>query len=59
MTIRGTWNGEVLAESDQTVVVGGITTSPKPTFALSTSSAAREILDHVAFWKGVEVAEVT
>ena len=97
MTIRGTWNGEVLAQSDQTVVVEGNHYFPEadvraeylePSQAHSTcpwkgeagyrsvvvdsrdnddaawlypepKGAAREILDHVAFWKGVEVAEVT
>jgi uncharacterized protein (DUF427 family) len=97
MTIRAIWNGEVLAESDQTVVGEGNHYFPEadiraeylePSQAHSTcpwkgeagyrsvvvdgrrndddawfspepKDAARGILGHVAFWKGVEVAEVT
>jgi uncharacterized protein (DUF427 family) len=97
MTIRATWNGAVLAESDQTVVVEGNhyfpeadvhaeyfessrghTTCPwkgeagyrsvvvdgrrnddAAWFYPEPKGAAREITDRVAFWRGVEVVEVT
>lgn len=96
MTIRATWNGAVLAESDRTVVVEGnhyfpdddvrseffepsgtTTVCPwKGTASYRTvtvdgqrnpdaawyypdpKEAAKEITDHTAFWKGVEVVEV-
>jgi uncharacterized protein (DUF427 family) len=96
MTIRATWNGAVLAESDQTVVVEGNhyfppgdvrseffepsathTTCPwkgeasyrsvvvegkrnedAAWFYPQPKDAAKEIADHVAFWKGIDVAEV-
>lgn len=96
MTIRATWNGVVLAESDQTVIVEGNhyfpaadvrdeyfvpsdTVSECPWkgtayyrsvvadgqqnpdaawFYPAPKEAAKEITDRVAFWKGVEVAEV-
>jgi uncharacterized protein (DUF427 family) len=95
MTIRATWNGTVLAESDNTVVVEGnhyfppasvkteyFEPSDKHTtcpwkgeasyrtvvadgkrnedaawYYSSPKSAAAEITDHVAFWRGVEVTE--
>ena len=93
MTMRATWNGEVLAESDDTVVVEGnhyfpINSVKKQFLKESATSthcpwkgdasyysivvgsaentdaafyyptpkeAAAEILDRVAFWRGVEV----
>jgi uncharacterized protein (DUF427 family) len=96
MTVRATWNGAVLAESDETVVVEGNqyfppgsvraeyfedsathTTCPwKGEASYRTvvvdgkrnddaawyypdpKEAAREITDHVAFWRGVEVTEL-
>jgi uncharacterized protein (DUF427 family) len=96
MKIRATWNGAVLAESDDTVVVEGNHYFPESDvnaeyFVPSAShtfcpwkgeasyrsvvvdgqrnddaawyypepkDAAKEITDRVAFWKGVEVAEV-
>ena len=96
MTVRATWNGAVLAESDQTVVVEGNQYFPPASvrveyFEDSTThttcpwkgeasyrtvvvdgkrnddaawyypdpkEAAREITDHVAFWRGVEVTEL-
>jgi uncharacterized protein (DUF427 family) len=91
--VQAVWNGEVIAESDDTVVVEGnhyfprasvredvLRESDKQTrcpwkglasyFTLEVagktnadaawyypkpSDAAKEITDHVAFWKGVEV----
>ena len=96
MTMRATWNGKVLAESDATVMVEGnhyfppasvhgqffepsdsTTTCPwkgeasyrtvvadgdrnedAAWFYPSPKTEAAEITDHVAFWRGVEVAEV-
>jgi len=96
MKMRATWNGTVLAESDDTVVVegnhyfpesavrteyfepsGSHTTCPwkgeasyrsvvvdgernddAAWFYPEPKDAAKEITDRVAFWKGVEVAEV-
>ena len=96
MTIRATWNGAVLAQSDDTVVVEGNHYFPpedvvddhfepsdthsvcpwKGTASYRTvvvdgvrnvdaawfypepKDAAAEILDRVAFWKGVTVEEV-
>jgi uncharacterized protein (DUF427 family) len=93
--MKAMWNGEVLAESDETVVVEGNhyfpvdsinsqffkssdTTSVCPWKGTASyytievagaenvdaawyypnpKDAAREITDHVAFWKGVEVTE--
>ncbi len=93
--VKATWNGAVLAESDQTHVVEGNHYFPadsiaKQYFKPSDSTtecpwkgaasyytidvdgktnedaawyypdpkdAAKEIKDHVAFWKGVEVSE--
>lgn len=92
--VQAVWNGEVIAESDDTVVVEGnhyfprdsvreelLRSSAKQTrcpwkglasyFTLEVdgqtnqdaawyypqpSEAAKDIADHVAFWKGVEVA---
>jgi uncharacterized protein (DUF427 family) len=97
MTMRATWNGTVLAESDRTVVVEGNhyfpaddvraeyfepsdTTSVCPWkgtagyrsvvvggdrnedaawYYPDPKDAAKEITDRVAFWKGVEVSEVS
>jgi uncharacterized protein (DUF427 family) len=96
MTVRATWNGAVLAESDRTVVVEGNHYFPddqlrseyfEPSDTQSVcpwkgtasyksvtvdgdrnedaawyypepKEAAKEILGHTAFWKGVEVTEV-
>ena len=93
--MKATWNGAVLAESDETVVVEGNHYFPPESinrtyFAESEThtrcpwkglasyytvevegeqnkdaawyypdpkEAAREIKDHVAFWRGVEVTE--
>lgn len=93
--MKATWNGTVLAESDDTVVVEGNHYFPRESLVnnhFRTSShhttcpwkgeasyfdvvvdgdvnsnaawtyespkeAAREIKDHVAFWKGVEVKD--
>ncbi len=95
MTVRATWNGAVLAESDRTVIVEGNHYFPPddvrmelfaPSDAHTTcpwkgvasyydvvvgderndqaawyypepKDAAKEITDHVAFWKGVAVTE--
>jgi uncharacterized protein (DUF427 family) len=97
MTIRATWNGAVLAESDRTVVVEGnhyfpdedvrselfepsatrtvcpwkgtasyrsVTVDGKRNddaawYYPEPKEAAAEIAGHTAFWKGVEVAEVS
>jgi uncharacterized protein (DUF427 family) len=97
MTVRATWNGTVLAVSDDTVVVegnhyfppasvndeffepsdshttcpwkgeasyrtvvvaGGDRNEDAAWYYPSPLSAAEEITDHVAFWRGVEVTEV-
>lgn len=96
MTMRATWNGTVLAESDTTVVVegnhyfppasvnrehfepsdshticpwkgeasyrtvavGGERNEDGAWYYPSPMSAAEEITDHLAFWRGVEVTEV-
>ena len=96
MTVRATWNGVVVAESDRTIVVEGNHYFPpddvrhgylEPSSTHSVcpwkgeasywsvvvdgqrvddaawyypapKEAAREIVDRIAFWKGVEVAEV-
>lgn len=96
MTIRATWNGTVLAESDDTVVVEGNHYFPEADvraeyfessqthticpwkgeasyrsvvvdgqrnddaawFYAEPKDEAKQITDRVAFWKGVEVAEV-
>ncbi len=96
MTMRATWNGKVLAESEATVEVEGNHYFPpasvnaeffEPSDSHTTcpwkgeasyrtvvadgernedaawyypnpKAAADEITDHVAFWRGVEVAEV-
>jgi uncharacterized protein (DUF427 family) len=96
MKVRATWNGTVLAESDDTVIVEGNHYFPRSSvesnylqessthttcpwkgeasyFTVSVDNqenpdaawcypapfeAASEIIDRVAFWKGVEVAEV-
>ncbi len=96
MKMRATWNGAVLAESDDTVVVEGNHYFPESDvraeyfepsgshtfcpwkgeasyrsvvvdgrrnddaawFYPEPKDAAKEITDRVAFWKGVEVAEV-
>jgi uncharacterized protein (DUF427 family) len=95
MTYRAEWNGVVLAESDDTVVVegnhyfpkgsvdwshfsatethticpwkgeasyydviaGGDTNKDAAWYYPDPKEAAHEIKDHVAFWKGVSVAE--
>lgn len=57
--MRAVWNGEVIADSDDTVVVEGnhyfpmdaVWTYPTP------MRAAAQITDRVAFWKGVDVLE--
>jgi uncharacterized protein (DUF427 family) len=58
--MRAIWNGQVIAESDLTVVVEG-SHSAGPTLARAgstpTPSAAASIQGHVAFWKGVTVTE--
>jgi len=97
MTLRATWNGAVLAQSDHTVVVEGNHYFPpadvddhffEPSDTHSTcpwkglasyrtvvvdgarnsdaawyyptpKDAAKEIADHVAFWKGVTVEELS
>jgi uncharacterized protein (DUF427 family) len=97
MTIRATWNGAVLAESDRTVVVEGNHYFPPEDvraeyfedsdtrtvcpwkgdasyrsvvvdgarnedaawYYPAPKEAAEEIIDRVAFWKGVEVTEVS
>ena len=53
---RAIWNGQMLAESDDTLVVEGNQTNhdaawyyPEP------QPAAAAIRDRVAFWKGVRV----
>jgi uncharacterized protein (DUF427 family) len=96
MTIRATWNGAVLAQSDdtvvvegnhyfppedvvddlfepsdthsvcpwkgtasyRTVVVDGVRNEDAAWFYPEPKDAAAEILDRVAFWKGVTVEEV-
>ena len=93
--MKATWNGAVLAESNETVVVEGNHYFPKESINMdlfaesdhnttcpwkgvasyytlkvggekntnaawyypSPSDAAKEIKDHVAFWKGVVVSE--
>jgi uncharacterized protein (DUF427 family) len=96
MKMRATWNGAVLAESDDTVVVEGNHYFPESDvnaeyfepsqthsfcpwkgeasywsvvvdgernddaawFYLEPKDAAKQITDRVAFWRGVEVAEI-
>jgi uncharacterized protein (DUF427 family) len=96
VTIRATWKGTTIAESDQTIVVEGNHYFPAESvnrsvlgdsgthtvcswkgtasyydvvvdgarnadaawFYPDPKDAAKEIIDHVAFWKGVEVDEV-
>lgn len=96
MTVRATWNGQVLAESDKTIVVEGNhyfppdavrreffgpsqthTTCPwkglasyytvtvdgasnedAAWFYPEPKDAAKQIRDHVAFWRGVTVEKV-
>jgi uncharacterized protein (DUF427 family) len=96
MTMRATWQGAVLAESDETVVVegnhyfppssvnrelfatsathstcpwkgeasyydvtvGGQTNADAAWYYPEPKDAAKEIRDHVAFWKGVTVEAV-
>jgi uncharacterized protein (DUF427 family) len=58
--MRATWNGAVLAESDDTVVVEGNHYFPTVNkdaawYYPEPKDAAKQIFDHVAFWKGVEV----
>ncbi len=93
--MKAIWNGEVLAESDETVVVegnhyfppssikqglfegsdtrshcgwkgeahyynvvaGGETNADAAWFYPAPYDAAKQIQDHVAFWRGVEVVE--
>lgn len=97
MTVRATWNGAILAESEKTlvvegnhyfppealdrryvresathticawkgrasyldVVVDGSVTPDAAWYYPDPKPPAREIRDHVAFWHGVEVQEVT
>jgi len=49
------WKGEA---SYRTVVVGGERNEDAAWYYPSPKSAAEEITDHVAFWRGVEVTEV-
>ena len=51
-----TWNGAVLAESDETVVVEGQTNGGAAFTYRQPKDAAAEIKDHVAFWKGIDVS---
>lgn len=47
--MKAIWNGAVLAQSDDTVVVEAAWYYPAP------KDAAAEIKDRFAFWHGVEV----
>ena len=96
MDMKATWNGQTIAESDQTVqvegneyfppgsvrteylresttrtkcpwkgtahyydlIVDGQTNEDAAWYYPEPSQAAREIKDHIAFWKGVEVTNV-
>ena len=63
--MKAIWNGEVLAESNETVVVEGAhyydvcvngeTNKEAAWFYPHPKVEANQILGHVAFWKGVEV----
>jgi len=52
---RAIWNGAVLAESDQGVVVDGQINRDAAWYYAEPSEAAKPIKDHVAFWRGVKV----
>jgi uncharacterized protein (DUF427 family) len=52
--MRAIWNGTVIAESDQMIVIeskNAAWTYPQP------NEAAAQIKDHITFWKDVEVTE--
>lgn len=50
---RASWNGVLIAESDQTVVVEG--NQDAAWYYADPSRRARAIKGYVAFWKGVRV----
>lgn len=51
MSIRAVWNGQVLAEADQTVVVEGNRYFPPE--SLNREYLAESSMKTVCFWKGV------
>ena len=55
--MKATWNGVVLAESDQTIVVEGKRNTSAAWYYPAPKDAAKEITGYVAFWNGVKVAE--
>ncbi len=55
--MRAVWNGHVVAESDRTIVVDGNENKNAAWTYPAPKEAAEQIKDHVAFWRGVEVAE--
>lgn len=55
--MKATWNGATLAESDETIEVGGQVNPDAAWYYPDPKDAAAEIKDSFAFWKGVEVGE--
>ena len=53
--MKAIWNGQVIAESDDTVVVEGKENTDAAWYYTAPKDAVSEIKDRVAFWKGVEV----
>ena len=53
--MKATWNGTLIAESDDTVVVDGQTNADAAWYYPTPKDAAKQIQDRIAFWKGVKV----
>jgi uncharacterized protein (DUF427 family) len=52
--MKATWNGTVVAESDDTVVAEGNHYFPKE--SVNPAYLTAEIKDRIAFWRGVRVS---
>ncbi len=55
--MRAMWNGQVIAESDDTVVVDGQENADAAWCYPKPHAAASNITDRLAFWRGVTLEE--
>lgn len=55
--MKAIWNGAVLADSDQTIVVEGKTNPDAAWYYPAPKDAARQIAGYVAFWRGIQVVK--
>jgi uncharacterized protein (DUF427 family) len=53
--MKAVWQGQVIAESDDTVVVKDERNADAAWYYPEPKSQAEQIRDKVAFWRGVEV----